>query len=172
MRGFAVGDGSALGEAYELLVDEAMAMERKPDEEAHAMFRKSAMGSKLAMHAPPAASTRGVASTRMVEVTAGNYPEAYVRVKTGQDAGKLHRLKEECVIGRTASADIAIVSDMVSRRHAEIYALDGEFWACDLGSTNVTKVNGKPLGSTPCKLSEGDVVLVGDVELVYEEKKT
>ena len=168
---FAVGDGSALGEAFELLVDEAMAMERKPDEEAYAMFRKSAMGSKLAMHAPPAASTRGVASTRMVEVAAGNYPEAYIRVNTGQEAGKRHRLKEECVIGRTASADIAIVSDMVSRRHAEIYALEGEFWACDLGSTNVTKVNGKPLGSAPRKLSEGDVVLVGDVELVYEEKK-
>jgi len=168
--GFAVGDGSPLGEAYELLVDEAMAMERKPDAEAYKMFRKSAMGSKLAMHAPPAASSRGVASTRMVEHTAGQYPEAYVRVKTGQDAGTRHRLREECVIGRTASADIAIVSDMVSRRHAEIYALEGEFWACDLGSTNVTKVNGKPLGSTPCKLNEGDVVLVGDVELVYEEK--
>jgi hypothetical protein len=169
--GFVVGDGSALGEAYELLVDEAMAMERKPDEEAYKMFRKSAMGSQLAMHAPPAASTRGVASTRMVEAAAGKYPEAYVRVKGGQDAGKRHRLREECVIGRTASADIPIVSDMVSRRHAEIYALEGEFWACDLGSTNVTKVNGKPLGSVPCKLKEGDVVLVGDVELVYEEKK-
>jgi Ca-activated chloride channel family protein len=169
--GFVVGEGSALGEAYELLVDEAMAMERKPDEEAYKMFRKSAMGSQLAMHAPPAASTRGVVSTRMVEAAAGNYPEAYVRVKGGQDAGKRHRLREECVIGRTASADIPVVSDMVSRRHAEIYALEGEFWACDLGSTNVTKVNGKPLGSAPCKLREGDVVLVGDVELVYEETK-
>ena len=167
--GFVVGEATPLGEAYELLVDEAMAMERKPDEEAYKMFRKSAMGSQLAMHAPPAASTRGVASTHMVEVAAGNYPEAYVRVKTGKDAGTRHRLREECVIGRTASADIAIVSDMVSRRHAEIYALEGEFWACDLGSTNVTKVNGQPLGSAPRKLSEGDVVLVGDVELVYEE---
>lgn len=169
--GFVVGEGSALGEAYELLVDEAMAMERKPDEEAYKMFRKSAMASQLAMHAPPAASSRGAASTRMVEVTAGNYPEAYVRVKTGKDAGARHRLREECVIGRTASADIPIVSDGVSRRHAEIYALEGEFWACDLGSTNVTKVNGKPLGSAPRKLTHGDVVLVGNVELVYEEKK-
>ena len=38
-----------------------------------------------------------------------------------------------------------------------------------LDGTNVTKVNGKPLGSAPCKLKAGDVVLVGDVELVYEE---
>jgi Ca-activated chloride channel family protein len=169
--GFVVGESTALGEAYELLVDEAMAMERKPDQEAYAMFRKSAIGSKLAMHAPPAASSRGVASSKLMEHAAGNFPEAYVLVKNGAEAGKRHRLKEECVIGRTASADVAIVSDMVSRRHAEIYALEGEFWACDLGSTNVTKVNGIPLGSAPKKLSPGDVVLVGDVELIYEEKK-
>lgn len=169
--GFAVGEGSALGEAYELLVDEAMAMERKPDEEAYAMFRKSAMGSKLAMHAPPAASSRGVASSKLMEHAAGKFPEAYVVVKNGAEAGKRHRLREECVIGRTASADVPIVSDMVSRRHAEIYALEGEFWACDLGSTNVTKVNGDPLGSAPRKLKTGDVVLVGDVELIYEERE-
>ena len=73
-------------------------------------------------------------------------------------------------LDRTASADLPIVSDGVSRRHAEIYALEGEFWACDLGSTNVTKVNGTPLGAAPTKLKAGDVVLVGDVELRYEEK--
>jgi Ca-activated chloride channel family protein len=169
--GFAVGEGTALGEAYELLVDEAMAMERKPDQEAYAMFRKSAMGSKLAIHAPPAASSRGVASSKLMEHAAGKFPEAYVVVQNGADAGKRHRLREECVIGRTASADVSIISDAVSRRHAEIYALEGEFWACDLGSTNVTKVNGAPLGSAPRKLKPGDVVLVGDVELLYEEKK-
>ncbi len=169
--GFVVGESTPLGEAYELLVDEAMAMERKPDQEAYAMFRKSAIASKLAMHAPPAASSRGAASSKLMEHTAGNYPEAYVCVKNGVEAGKRHRLKEECVIGRTASADVAIVSDMVSRRHAEIYALEGEFWACDLGSTNVTKVNGLPLGTAPKKLNPGDVLLVGDVELIYEEKK-
>ena len=90
--GFVVGDGSPLGEAYELLVDEAMAMERKPDEEAYKMFRKSAMGSKLAMHAPPAASSRGVASSKLMEHAAGNFPEAYVVVKNGAEAGKRHRL--------------------------------------------------------------------------------
>ena len=72
-------------------------------------------------------------------------------------------------LGRTASADLPIVSDQISRRHAEIYALEGEYWACDLGSTNVTKVNGQPLASAPRKLQAGDIVLVGDVELLYEE---
>src|SRR4029079_4774660 len=122
------------------------------------------------MHAPAAASSRGVASTKLLEHTAGNYPEAFIVVMNGQDAGNRHLLKEECVIGRTASADLPISSDGVSRRHAEVYALEGEFWAFDLGSTNVTKVNGTPLGSAPTKLRPGDVLLVGDVRLRYEEK--
>lgn len=168
--GFVVGEVSPLGEAYELLVDEAKAMDRNPDAEAYAMFRKGALGSKLALHAPPATSSRGVASSKLMEHTAGSYPEAYLRVATGPGRGALHRLREECVIGRTASADLPIVSDMVSRRHAEVYALEGEFWACDLGSTNVTKLNGAPLHAAPRRLKAGDVLLVGDVELVYEEK--
>jgi Ca-activated chloride channel homolog len=165
--GFVVGGATALAEAYELLVDEAMAMERRPDQEAYAMFRKSAMASKLAMNAP--VSSRGVASSKLLEHAAGDFPEAYIVVKNGHGAGQRHRLREECVIGRTASADVPIVSDGVSRRHAEIYALEGEFWACDLGSTNTTKVNGEPLASAPRKLKAGDVVLVGDIELLYEE---
>lgn len=169
--GFVVGEASALGEAYELLVDEAMAMERNPGAEAYAVFRKGAVASKLALHAPAAASSRGVASTKLIEHTAGHFPEAYLCIKTGPDAGRRHRLREECVIGRTASADVAVSSELVSRRHAEIYALEGEFWACDLGTTNVTKVNGEPLHTTPRKLKPGDVVLVGDVELVYEETR-
>lgn len=170
--GFVAGDGSPLAEAYELLVDEAMAMERRPDAEAYAKFRKSAVASKLAMEAvrvPAAASSRGPASSRLLEHTAGRYPEAFVVRRTGAEAGKRHRLKEECVIGRTASADVAVESPNVSRRHAEIYALEGEYWACDLGSTNVTKLNGEPLGTEPRRLHHGDVILVGDVELVYEE---
>ncbi|HSO40040.1 MAG TPA: FHA domain-containing protein, partial [Labilithrix sp.] len=168
--GFVVGEASPLGEAYELIVDEAMAMERNPDRAAYEMFRKSTVGSMLAVRAPGPASSRGVASSKLLEVTAGKYPEAFLVVMNGQAVGQRHLLKEECVIGRTASADLALGSDGVSRRHAEVYALEGEFWACDLGSTNVTKVNGKPLGSAPVKLRSGDVLLVGDVELSYVEK--
>ena len=111
-------------------------------------------------------------ASKLIELAAGDYPEAFLVVLTGPGAGKRHLLAEECVIGRTASADLPIESDSVSRRHAEIYALEGEFWACDLGSTNVTMVNGKPLGSTPMKLRPGDRLQVGDVELRYEEKPT
>jgi pSer/pThr/pTyr-binding forkhead associated (FHA) protein len=101
----------------------------------------------------------------MLDLAAGDVPEAYL-----VHGGGRHRLRAECTIGRAADADIALVSAGVSRRHAEIYALEGEFWASDLGSTNPTFVNGCPLGPSPVKLADGDRIVVGDVELVYEEK--
>jgi Ca-activated chloride channel family protein len=162
--GFVQGDGSPLAEAYELLVDEATAMERRPTAEAYRAFRKTTVASRLAAPAPPS-SSHGPASSRLLDMTAGNFPEAYLVVDGGR-----HRLGAECVIGRTASADLPIVSASISRRHAEVFALEGEFWACDLGSTNPTQLNGKSLGSKPEKLANGDVLRVGDIEIRYEEK--
>lgn len=168
--GFRQGDGSALAEAYELVLDEAMAMERRPSAEAYKQFRKTQMTAHLSAPAAPA-SSRGAMSTRFLEQTAGNYPLAMVVVIDGPRAGEKHRLKEENVIGRSASADIAITSDSISRRHADIYALEGAFWASDMGSTNTTLVNGQRLGSAPVQLTHGDVIQVGQVKLRYEELK-
>ncbi len=161
--GFAQADGSPLAEAYELLVDEAVAMERRPTREAYAAFRKTAVASKLGGAPPP--SSHGPASSRMLDFTAGEYPEAYLVVE-----GARHRLRAECVIGRTASADVAIASASVSRRHAEVFALEGEFWLTDLGSTNTTLLNGQAVGSKPAKLKDGDRLVIGQIEILYEQK--
>jgi Ca-activated chloride channel family protein len=166
--GFVQADGSPLAEAYELLVDDAMAFERKPSEEEYAYYRKASMvGSKLV--APAAASSRSVAGSKLLGHAAGNYPVAVLVVEKGPAVGVRHRLGEECVIGRTLEADIPILSHSVSRRHAEVFALEGEFWLTDLGSTNTTEVNGKRVAREPAKLRHGDVIRVGEVELRYEE---
>ena len=168
--GFVVGEASPLGEAYELVLDEAMAMERNPGAEAYEMFRKSAMESKLAEAKPPP-SSRGVLSTQLLESSAGHYPKAELIVLTGPNAGQRRALDAECVIGRTATADLAIPSASISRRHAEVFALDGKFWIRDYGSTNTTLVNGKPVRVSPETLRSGDVVRIGAVEIRYEESK-
>jgi Ca-activated chloride channel family protein len=167
--GFAPGDGTALADAYDLVLDEATAMERAPSAEAYNAFRKSAVASQLSAPRPPP-SSRGALSTRILDLAAGEYPEAYVVVIEGPEPGARHKLREECVIGRSASADVSVASHSISRRHAEIYALEGEFWACDLGSTNTTELNGRPLGTAPEKLRDGDVLRVGEVRLRYEER--
>lgn len=169
--GFAQGDGSPLSEAYELLLDEAMAYERRPSPEAYAVFRKAALGSKAAAPPPPP-SSRGAASARMLEHAAGKYPPAWlVVVRGGGGEGQRHKLGDECVIGRSAHADVCVTSEAVSRRHAEVYALEGEFWACDLGSTNPTFVNGRAITRGAVKLAHGDKLTIGDVELRYEEER-
>jgi hypothetical protein len=158
------GSATPLAEAYEQLVDEAAAMDRRPSAEAYKQFRKTAVASRLGM-APPPSSSHGPASSRMLEMTAGDYPEAYLVVD-----GARHRLGTECVIGRTATADVPIASDSVSRRHAEVFALEGDYWLCDLGSTNTTLLNGRPLGARPEKLKDGDELVIGTIEIVYEQK--
>jgi Ca-activated chloride channel family protein len=166
LPGWVVNDGTALAEAYELLVDEAMAFERRPDAEAYAAFKKATVNSKLAASVPSAARSRGDASQKLIEHVAGNCPKAWL-VEVG---GARHVLAEECVIGRTAEADLRVPSQNVSRRHAQVFADAGAYWVSDMGSTNTTEVNGSKLGTAPHRLAPGDIVRVGDVELRYEEE--
>jgi Ca-activated chloride channel homolog len=166
LPGWVANDGTPLAEAYELLLDEAMAFERRPSAEAYAAFKKATVGSRLAAPVPSQAKSRGDASQKLIEHVAGDCPEAWLVGGTG---GARHRLLEECTIGRTSEAEIQIASAMVSRRHAEVFANAGDYWIADLGSTNPTLVNGMALARAPHKLVPGDVVRVGDVELRYEE---
>jgi Ca-activated chloride channel family protein len=172
LPGWVANDGSPLADAYELLLDEAMAFEKRPSPEAYAQFRKAAVGSKLTTAVPSQAKSRGDASQKLIEHIAGDCPEAWlVRISEKGDAERRHALEEECVIGRTKDADICVADAGVSRRHAEVFASAGDYWVADLGSTNTTMVNGKRLGSAPHKLQPGDVVGVGDVKLRYEEAR-
>jgi pSer/pThr/pTyr-binding forkhead associated (FHA) protein len=91
-------------------------------------------------------------------------PEAYLVI-----GDQRHRLREENVIGRTASADIVVTCAQVTRRHAGVNALDGKFLLVDYGGTNGTLVNGHRIGTVPHVLKPGDVIRVGTVDLRYEE---
>lgn len=71
-------------------------------------------------------------------------------------------------IGR-APDNVAVLAgdDFASSHHARVEsALDGT-WLVDLGSTNGTFVNGERLNGRR-RLHEGDVVQIGDTELVFE----
>lgn len=66
----------------------------------------------------------------------------------------------ETLIGRDASCHVHIDDSSVSHRHARIYHSDGEWHVEDLGSTNGTFVNDRPL-TRPVILRPGDSVSVG-----------
>ena len=161
--GFVLNDGSVLAEAYEQLVDEAVAYERQPGFDEYKEMRKTTMGLRFTASAPESARARGPMSTRFLEGVAGDMPEAYLVI-----GDKRHRLREENVLGRTNSADVVLTCAMVTRRHAGINCIDGKFVISDYGSTNTTQVNGVPVRMHILK--HGDIIRVGSVEMRYEEK--
>jgi len=93
-------------------------------------------------------------------------------VLKGEEIGRDFRLrKNSMVIGRSAEADIRLPDDGASREHARIdYRGTGEkqgaaFTLTDLGSTNHTLVNSKPVESI--QLQDGDKIQIGDSVLKF-----
>ena len=66
----------------------------------------------------------------------------------------------ETVIGRDEGCHVSIPDSSVSHRHARVYHSDGEWHVEDLGSTNGTFVNDRPL-TRPLVLRPGDTVSIG-----------
>lgn len=70
------------------------------------------------------------------------------------------------LIGREDDADIQVAEPLVSRAHARIEARGEGYVVLDLGSTNLTKVNGAVV--TECILRHGDEVRFGRAVCRFE----
>jgi pSer/pThr/pTyr-binding forkhead associated (FHA) protein len=70
-----------------------------------------------------------------------------------------------CILGRSQDAGIALADPEVSRRHARIDVARGVLYVADLGSSNGTFLNGKPLGGDGIELRLGDDVDVGNTRI-------
>lgn len=68
------------------------------------------------------------------------------------------------VIGRSPGADIVIGDEFVSARHAKVSPVGEDAVLEDLGSTNGTLLNGKPV-TRPKTLKPGDLIEIGPVHL-------
>jgi FHA domain-containing protein/Big-like domain-containing protein len=90
-------------------------------------------------------------------------PKAKLLVKPDREI-QLSR-STETVIGRD-STNAAYVDDrQVSRHHAKISCVDGDFWIEDLNSLNGTRVNGATV--TRQKLTDNDQINVGDTIITF-----
>ena len=77
------------------------------------------------------------------------------------DTGLAWDVVGELTIGRAGGCAIALPDDtFVSQIHARIFERNGDAWVEDLGSTNGTLLNGKPL-TAPRQLRRGDRVQIG-----------
>ncbi|WP_084437180.1 FHA domain-containing protein [Pseudodonghicola xiamenensis] len=92
---------------------------------------------------------------------------AYVlREDTGE---RLAVRSSRATLGRSASSDLVIGDDSVSRLHAEIREQsDGHFVLTDAGSLNGTKLNDKKL-TAASPLRAGDVITLGAVKLRFSQ---
>ncbi len=75
----------------------------------------------------------------------------------------------QTTVGRTADNDIRICADRVSRQHAQLRHDGHETYIEDLNSTNGVFVNG--LRVTTSKLSHGDQIMLGPMEVRYETRE-
>ncbi len=76
-------------------------------------------------------------------------------------------LPKKFLIGRGSHCDIALPDDtLVSRRHALIEFSQGEYTIKDLGSTNGTFVNNRPVQKGEKRiLRAGDIIIIGKTEM-------
>jgi len=98
-------------------------------------------------------------------VAAPSYPNLVIR--SGPHAGKIVPLLPMTMnIGREHDNNIELKDPEVARYHARILYEGGRFHIEDLGSSSGTWVNGEGQKRRP--LSEGDVIRIGETELVME----
>jgi hypothetical protein len=75
---------------------------------------------------------------------------------------------EVTTIGSVAGATVVLADPAVSRKHAAIRKVDGNYELADLGSTNGVYVNGHKV---PKKTLEvGDIIRVGNTEAVFKRE--
>jgi pSer/pThr/pTyr-binding forkhead associated (FHA) protein len=72
---------------------------------------------------------------------------------------------EIMVVGRDEGADIRVDEPLVSRNHARVERRGDGFFVLDLGSTNLTRVNGEVVAEK--ELRHGDEVCFGRARCVF-----
>ena len=125
----------------------------------------------------PAVATRqpdetDIGATRAISMStaerlgvSGSGAVLVARGGSGRTGETITITRSPVVIGRLSSVDIVLADANVSRRHAELRR-DVNGWKLkDLGSTNGTFVNDKPV--TEDSLKDGDRLLFGNSELVF-----
>jgi diguanylate cyclase (GGDEF)-like protein len=90
---------------------------------------------------------------------------AYLIVLTGSSVGEMYKIaKTEVVLGRGQQADVQVLDDGVSRKHAQIKLVGHQMIVEDLGSRNGTFVNGGRV--TTHALHDGDKIQVGSTTIL------
>ena len=83
--------------------------------------------------------------------------------------GQRYSLRDPLLMGRSTRNDIMLEDDWVSAEHLRLRWLHGAWLAEDLGSTNGTRLNGRPLKGA-ARVRAGDVLDLGRVKFKLVEQ--
>jgi hypothetical protein len=96
-------------------------------------------------------------------------PLARLEFILGPMANQVLNLSDEVTtIGSVAGNTVVLADPAVSRKHAGIRKVDGNYELADLGSTNGVYVNGHKVPKKT--LEQGDIVRVGNTEAVFKRE--
>jgi hypothetical protein len=96
-------------------------------------------------------------------------PVARLEFILGPMANQVLNLSEEVTtIGSVAGNTVVLADPAVSRKHAGIRKVDGNYELADFGSTNGVYVNGHKVPKKT--LEQGDIVRVGNTEAVFKRE--
>lgn len=87
-------------------------------------------------------------------------------IKEGARRGKIHRIKDGTIIGRS-QGDIIMDDPKVSNPHAKLTLENEQFVIWDFGSKNGTAVNGERIRAAT-ELNENDFIKIGDTIMVLK----
>src|SRR5262245_66642917 len=80
-------------------------------------------------------------------------------VRKDQNIDQIEIESEGLTIGRLAGNDLALNHPTVSRTHAGIKEINGDYWVFNLSEANGTLLNGELIEQTP--LADGDLIQIG-----------
>jgi hypothetical protein len=96
-------------------------------------------------------------------------PVARLEFILGPMANQTLNLSEEVTtIGSVAGNTVVLADPAVSRKHAGIRKVDGNYELADFGSTNGVYVNGQKVPKKT--LDQGDIIRVGNTEAVFKRE--
>jgi Mg-chelatase subunit ChlD len=153
-EGFVANDGTELAEFREQLEDEVANYERRGSHAELAHQRKASMQYTAGTSIP--ARQRPVVPA----------PGQLVGLSSEVHNAKFF-LFTDTSVGRGSDNELRIVHSSLSRRHARILFVNGDFVLTDNGSTNGCGVNGAPVVGKSV-LRHGDLVRIGHLELRFE----
>lgn len=114
---------------------------------------------------PPPGPPQPAPARNRPERAGGGKGEKLVIVEPAARKGHAFDLGDELTVGRAAGCGVAIPDDtFISQVHARVFRRDGSYFVEDLGSTNGTFLNRKPV-SAAVPLRKGDRLQVGKTVL-------